>query len=478
MNEDLYKMCSFINDYRKETEEFYKQYFSNRAAMYEFFDRVFENDTMDKIPRRMMNQVVRFIELAKDMRKLRPGKDAFVVMCIRICIESLCKLKQTNGMKNEKVSFFDTYYLDKQYFIDNFRLTSIDGDEKVNDQLTIDEFAMTIKMMRDMVVHAGDYWSAQLFHTYDIGSTIFVMKTEEKIRKGYDYHNVKEHTYLFESSINYDKFINYFIQACIRFIQSYIDQCRYISSDSASSRILDKNLLSIGVDGCKNGWIIALVDNSDLRIENFHEISDILEKYDKFDTFLIDMVIGLPSDHTHIRPDTEARKNIPGRASTIFAVPCRQAVYADTEKEQIQQNVKVLGKSLAKQTMAIIPKISEVDTFLNQHTEYKNVIKESHPEVCFARLNGGVVMSKKSEKDGLLERIHILSRFLPDLTLEFILEKSKLYKCNADDIVDAICLAVTGNLYKQGKGECIPERPMQDESCLMMQMIIPKKETY
>ena len=44
-----------------------------------------------------------------------------------------------------------------------------------------------------------------------------------------------------------------------------------------------------------------------------------------------------------------------------------------------------IGKSLAKQTMAIIPKIREVDEFLESHPEYKNRLCESHPELGFAR---------------------------------------------------------------------------------------------
>lgn len=70
----------------------------------------------------------------------------------------------------------------------------------------------------------------------------------------------------------------------------------------------------------------------------------------------------------------------------------------------IAANLKALNKSLAAQTRAIIPKMRELDEFLNLHKEYKNVIRESHPEVCLYRLNGKVVMSKKSEQDGLQER--------------------------------------------------------------------------
>ena len=51
---------------------------------------------------------------------------------------------------------------------------------------------------------------------------------------------------------------------------------------------------------------------------------------------------------------------------------------------------------------------------------------------------------------------------------------TKSMKCSIDDIVDAICLAVTANLVSQGRFEVIPENPMSDETGLLMQMVIPK----
>ena len=118
-------------------------------------------------------------------------------------------------------------------------------------------------------------------------------------------------------------------------------------------------------------------------------------------------------------------------------------------------------------------KMRELDIFLNANSQYKNVIKESHPEVCFARLNATVVMSKKVNFDGMNERVHILKRYIPDLEIDYILTKARELKCKADDIVDAICLAVTANLNCQGKGDSIPAEPMCDENGLMMRMVIP-----
>lgn len=115
----------------------------------------------------------------------------------------------------------------------------------------------------------------------------------------------------------------------------------------------------------------------------------------------------------------------------------------------------------------------EVDAFLLSNKEYVNVIRESHPEVCFARLNGKVLMTNKSEKAGVLERVQVLSMFIRNLSEEYIRESARKSGCKADDVLDAVCLAVTANLDAQGKTEIIPENPSTDDKGIIMQMVIP-----
>jgi 8-oxo-dGTP diphosphatase len=197
-----------------------------------------------------------------------------------------------------------------------------------------------------------------------------------------------------------------------------------------------------------------------------------------FDGCLIDMIIGLQGNGTDVRPDPEARREMKGRASTIFPAPCRAAVYGVTKAERLDANVKVLGKKFTSQTDAIIPKIREVDEFLQTHSTYKNEIMESHPEVCFARLNGEVLMTSKHTNEGIRDRSKVLSKYLTEVTYEDIKEMASSMKCNMDDITDSICLAIVSNLYCQGKTETIPARPMQDETGLLMQMVVPKRDRY
>jgi len=188
----------------------------------------------------------------------------------------------------------------------------------------------------------------------------------------------------------------------------------------------------LGVDGCRGGWIACILDHGDFRLERFDSLEVLVDRYPEFDSFLIDMVIGLRSNSKQLRPENLARKELGPRSSTIFSVPCRQAVYAESEAEQKEENKKVLGKSLSKQSINIIPKIRELDEFLDNHPEYRNKILESHPELVFARLHGRVVMTQKKEFIGFKDRVNILERYLPDKTLIELWDKAKDFKCKQE----------------------------------------------
>ena len=233
--------------------------------------------------------------------------------------------------------------------------------------------------------------------------------------------------------------------------------------------------LYIGADGCRGGWIACILDHGEMRLERFDSIELLINAYPEFDAFLIDMAVGLQTSKDQVRPDDFARKELGPRSSSVFPIPCRQAVYAATEDEQKQANIRVLGKSLAKQTISIIPKIRELDQFLTGHPEYKNRILESHPEVDFARLLGSVVMPKKKGFIGFMERAAILKKYLPGKDFAGMWKRAKEFKCNPDDLMDAACLAVTAFLEGAGNCETIPPEPERDETGLFMKLTVPKK---
>lgn len=238
--------------------------------------------------------------------------------------------------------------------------------------------------------------------------------------------------------------------------------------------MITPSVISIGIDGCKGGWIAAVIRGGEPKLHRFDTLGEIAGAF-PLEYCLIDMVIGLQGNENQVRPDKAAREILKGRASTVFPAPCRKAVYGETKEERLKSNEEVLHKKFTSQTDAIIPKMREVDEFLQQNPEYKNRLQESHPEVCFARLNGGVLTTSKHDAEGIRERASVIAGYLPDVTEEWVQDAAKRMKCNADDITDSICLAVTANLLAQDKTETIPENPTTDDTGLLMQMVIPKE---
>lgn len=233
----------------------------------------------------------------------------------------------------------------------------------------------------------------------------------------------------------------------------------------------------VGIDGCKDGYLAVNITDDDFEIKVFKNIGEICAKYSDSNTILIDMPIGLPKNTYDIRPETEGRKILSLRASCIFTVPCRQAVYEVDYYKANEINKAVLGKGLSKQSFSICRKIKEIDEFLNNAPEYKNRLLESHPEICFAMFNFDgtkaipIFESKKIE-EGMERRLELLSRYYEKTgEIKELLYSDDKLKSIKNDIIDALCLAITGMLgYKNGF-KTIPENPMKDGRGIFMQMV-------
>ncbi|QNO15937.1 DUF429 domain-containing protein [Alkalicella caledoniensis] len=197
----------------------------------------------------------------------------------------------------------------------------------------------------------------------------------------------------------------------------------------------------IGIDGFKGKWIAVYISDDSFDVRQFDTIADICERYPNCDSYLIDMPIGLVKNRNELRPDLLVKKELGKRGSSIFQVPCRQAVYADDKVRARESNIEVLGKSLSEQTLGIVKGIRQVDEFLLSHPVWKNRLLESHPEFCFAKLNGGQpVLEHKASIEGQEIRMEILRRYYPQA--DGVLEKYKAYfprRKRLDDVIDALC---------------------------------------
>lgn len=230
--------------------------------------------------------------------------------------------------------------------------------------------------------------------------------------------------------------------------------------------------MPIGVDGYADGWVTVCYDNEGYTETRLYEtIEELWEKQgDPDETILIDIPIGLRENSNAKRPcdDLARQKLSPNRHSSVFPVPVRAAVHADTyEDAKSIQETKTDG-SLGVQSWNIADEIAQLDTFLRE-TEpgAVGVIREAHPEACFWALNGKAATeySKTGQPAAAYwERVSILEEIDSGIVTHIRDACRDLdAEVGNDDIVDAFALALTAS-EKTGRLRTLPgEEPADDE---------------
>ncbi len=136
-----------------------------------------------------------------------------------------------------------------------------------------------------------------------------------------------------------------------------------------------------------------------------------------------------------------------------------------TNYDQARQcRLRVEGMSLTKQSWAIMPKIKEVDGVINP--ELQKIVREGHPEVSFALMNGGKPLSKsKHTYAGQQDRMKLLQSTFPETALSV-----EQYRSWRNDVIDAYSLLWTARRISEGEAVALPENSTVDARGLLMQI--------
>ncbi|MFC1968877.1 DUF429 domain-containing protein [Chloroflexota bacterium] len=213
---------------------------------------------------------------------------------------------------------------------------------------------------------------------------------------------------------------------------------------------VERKMIYVGVDSCKAGWFaVKLIEQSHWEVNVFRDMHSLWNNCKNASLILIDIPIGLVKEDFNERTcDKDARNLLgPNRGSSVFPVPCRDAVYADVI-EASNINNKLTNRQLSKQVLGIIPKIRQVDQLLTSNNMAKLRIREVHPELCFWALNyrNQMVFNKKDRR-GIQERKEVLFPRYPLCELIFKYAEHTYHRKNVarDDILDAMVAAVTAS---------------------------------
>jgi predicted RNase H-like nuclease len=230
--------------------------------------------------------------------------------------------------------------------------------------------------------------------------------------------------------------------------------------------------IAIGVDGCKSGWFHFRFEGEVISFGCTTTLAEILEGVQDDACILVDMPIGLlQSGKSERQCDLAARAALsPGRGSSVFPAPCRQALAAPSYAAASAINERVLGRKLSKQTWALAPKIRELDDLLASSEIARASIRETHPEVCFWGLAGGPMSYPKKTRDGFLDRMTILKLIEPMaeemIAAAFLVHGG--FDAARDDVVDAFVAAVCARAAENLR--TMPDEPKKDRRGLPMEI--------
>jgi predicted RNase H-like nuclease len=205
------------------------------------------------------------------------------------------------------------------------------------------------------------------------------------------------------------------------------------------------DMMVVGVDGCKFGWVAARVDlgsvqpSEKLKLKSFLTFEEIVDAYyAEADAIAVDIPIGLIECQR--RADIEARAILGKRKSSVFPAPDPRVVHMDDYWEANARMQELCGKGVSRQAFAIFRKVAEVNDVVLRRDSQQSKIIEIHPEVCFWAMNGEQAMSHpKRTDDGFRERLELLRDWLHlPLWNNPAIARKLTPGAEADDVLDAI----------------------------------------
>jgi predicted RNase H-like nuclease len=235
------------------------------------------------------------------------------------------------------------------------------------------------------------------------------------------------------------------------------------------------NIFVAGADGCKSGWFVVVRDLSSGVVVHHRapDFAAVLELSAGVAALAIDMPIGL-MDRVERggRPaDRLARERLkPHRASSVFSPPCRAALrYRTYEGAAAATRARSTeGAGLTQQSFGLFPKLREVDGLMTP--ERQRVVREVHPELCFAVMNGGrpLELSKKTP-EGQVVRVELLSAAGFDISSKSV-KKLAVAGVGRVDVIDAYATCWTAARMARGEAEQLIGDPARDPRGLRMEI--------
>lgn len=232
-------------------------------------------------------------------------------------------------------------------------------------------------------------------------------------------------------------------------------------------------MTTVGVDWARGCWVVVAIDGDDVTITTESTMLNVWHEYGAAEAILVDIPIGLPESPPR-DCDRAAASLLGERHGSVFDVPCREAIDADGYEAAREAN----GGSLGSQSWGLVPRIREVDVFLDEYPAAAERVYESHPEVCYAQFaarEDAADPGSKRSAGGLDARLSILEAVdggFGAAVREFVEARRadaqwhhRIQSGRLDDVVDAAVLALTAK--RSSFGVLPADRDADDEGVIV-----------
>ena len=241
--------------------------------------------------------------------------------------------------------------------------------------------------------------------------------------------------------------------------------------------------VAVGVDGCRGGWVAAVSDGDVTpAISVFRRFSQIIEALPGDAVIAVDMPIGLP-EHCGAGgrgPEMLVRRLLGMRQSSVFSIPSRSAVYSSVQASAgdddgwlaahrkasaIARKTSNPPRGVSIQAFGLFAKIRELDTLLRENASLRERVFESHPELCFWRLNGRAPLTEPKKvknkvfEPGLAERRRLL---LGSGLAAAVVNSVPPVGAAPDDVLDALAVLSAARNRLAGEAVVFPDLPLRD----------------
>lgn len=232
-----------------------------------------------------------------------------------------------------------------------------------------------------------------------------------------------------------------------------------------------------GADGCKAGWVaVWRRPGATPETRVFSSFAELIAYLPQDAAIAVDMPIGLPecSGYGGRGPEALVRPLLGARQSSVFSIPSRAAVYADTNgfttletwyeahrrASAVARATSLPSRGVSIQAFGIFSRIRELDIMLREQPALIGRVIESHPEVAFWQLNGGQAMALPKKIKGRVNPAGMAERkaLLEDKGVpRAFLDMPPPRGAGEDDFLDATAVMLVAARFARGEAISFPD---------------------